>query len=60
MFDDIKGLSNFKNVIIIYILKYVLIKYVYDLLQNNTERETRRYRLNKIGQELIIIIEYRQ
>lgn len=60
MFDDIKGLSNFKNVIIICILKYVLIKYVYDLLQNNTERETRRYRLNKIGQELIIIIEYRQ
>lgn len=60
MFDDIKGLSNFKNVIVIYILKYVLIKYVYDLLQNNTERETRRYRLNKIGQELIIIIEYRQ
>lgn len=60
MFDDIKGLSNFKNMIIIYILKYVLIKYVYDLLQNNTERETRRYRLNKIGQELIIIIEYRQ
>ena len=59
MFDDIKGLSNFKNVIIIYILKYVLIKYVYDLLQNNMERETRRYRLNKIGQEFIIIIKYR-
>lgn len=59
MFDDIKELSKFKNVIIIYILKYVLIKYVYDLLQNNMERETRRYRLNKIGQEFIIIIEYR-
>lgn len=58
MFDDIKGLSNFKNVIIIYILKYVLIKCVYDLLQHNMERETRRYRLNKIGQEFIII-EYR-
>ena len=59
MFDDIKELSKFKNVIIIYILKYVLIKYVYDLLKNNMERETRRYRLNKIGQEFIIIIEYR-
>ena len=59
MFDDIKELSKFKNVIIIYILKYVLIKYVYDLLQNNMERETRRYGLNKIGQEFIIIIEYR-
>lgn len=34
MFDDIKGLSNLKTLIIIYILKYVLIKYVYDLLRN--------------------------
>ena len=53
MFDDIKGLSNFKNVIIICILKYVLIKYVYDLLQNNQGKLGTTHNENKINQELL-------